>query len=117
MFHIILVNLYKKEYSSAEAIQIMASVPFYILIIVLPIILSQLDDLDDVFEGSHYNQYVADNENHYVNPEELLTRDYGDPGIHTVKEHLRRNPSGSISTVKQHIRTNPDGFKGNNLSK
>ena len=118
IFHIILVNLYKREYSSAEAIQIMASVPLYILIIILPIILNQLDEMNDLFDGNHYDQYVADTENGYVvRPEALLTENHDDPGTHLVETHLRKNSDGSTSVVREHIRSNPDGLKGNNLSK
>ncbi len=118
IFHIILVNLYKREYSSAEAIQIMASVPLYILIIILPIILDQLDEMDDLFDGNHYDQYVAENENGYViRPEAMLTENQDDPGTHLVQSHLRKNSDGTMSVVREHIRSNPDGFKGNNLSK
>lgn len=102
IFQVILVGLYENEYSSVEAIQIMAIVPFYLLIIGLPIILNRIDGIGNVFEGNDYDEFEAYNEN---------------PDIHWVREHQRVNPSGSISTVKEHIRTNPDGFTENNLSK
>ena len=74
--------------------------------------------MNDLFDGNHYDQYVADTENGYVvRPEALLTENHDDPGTHLVEGHLRKNSDGSTSVVRGHIRSNPDGFKGNNLSK
>lgn len=104
LFHLVLWFLYKKEYSTKEAVLIMATVPLFIFLLILPFLLRQLEGMDELFEGDSFDEY----ERYY----------YEEPSQdkHVVRGHIRQNEDGSISHVKSHIRTNPDGIEINNLS-
>ena len=106
-FHFTLSYLYKQKYSSSKAIYIMCSAPMYLLIVLLPIIIKELD-LADSFSDDAFENYQQEAGREYQEVE--------DPGIHTVKGHNRHNSDGSVSYIPPHIRTNPDGVESNNLS-
>lgn len=105
--HVILTYLYRKEYSSSSAISIMCSAPMYILLLILPMIINELNEMD-LFSEDSFEDYQHEMYQRY--------QEADDPGIHSVKGHIRENADGSTSYVRPHIRTNPDGIENNNIS-
>jgi len=99
--------LYRQEYSSSSAISIMCSAPMYLLLLILPIIIRELNEMD-LFSEETFEDYEYEVYQQYEEVEE--------PGIHSVKGHIRENADGSTSYVRPHVRTNPDGVEHNNLS-
>lgn len=109
LFHFILVYLYHREYSAQEAITIAATVPLFIVMLILPFLLSQLDEIVDYFDGDSYDDFMRDQM--YADQGQGVPAD-----THWVDGFTRENPDGSFSHVEGHFRTNPDGIESNNLS-
>lgn len=105
--HLILNYLYSRKYTSTEAIFIMASVPLYILMIILPFIIKELREMTVMSDHSYeaHQQEMA-----------LHDQRVNNTGVHSVKGHTRELQDGSTTYVRPHVRTNPDGIKSNNLS-
>lgn len=104
LIHIVLLFLYYNQYATKEALTIMATVPLFVIMMILPFLLSQIEELGSELD---HDSYDAFEQNQVYNP---------DPDIHTVDGHYRTNSDGSVSYVRPHIRTNPDDFTSNNLS-
>lgn len=103
LIHCILFYLYKREYSAKEAVMIMSTVPLFVIMLILPFLLQQIENFDDILEGESFDDFKQQ-----YNTEPSKT--------HFVNGHIRENADGSTSTVRPHIRTNPDGIESNNLS-
>lgn len=109
LFHCILVYLYHREYSAQEAITIVATVPLFIVMLILPFLLSQLDEIVDYFDGDSYDDFMHGQ----MHAEQVQA---APADTHWVDGFTRKNPDGSFSHVEGHFRTNPDGIESNNLS-
>jgi len=107
LFHIILYYLYRHEYSTQEAVSIMAAVPLFLIMLVLPFVIRQIEGMINDYNSVQYYHYQQ---------AQYQQSDQYQPGIHSVRGHYRENSDGSASYVRPHIRTNPDGIESNNLS-
>lgn len=105
LIHLVLYILYRNKYSSKEALITMSTVPLFIVLLVLPFLLNQLEEIEDHLTADTFDEF-----------EENQMRYNPNPDTHNVQGHYRTNADGSVSYVRPHIRTNPDEFKSNNLS-
>ncbi|MCZ0703164.1 hypothetical protein J2T56_001398 [Natronobacillus azotifigens] len=107
IIHLLLYFLYRNKYTTKEALIIMSTVPLFLLLLILPFILNQLEELKDFLDTDTFDEFEEN---------QMGSTTYNpNPELHTVEGHYRTNSDGSVSYVRPHVRTNPDGFKSNNL--